>query len=57
MPIIRHHDEYYSWGGYLDNLKGDNIPLLSRIIKIFNFFDAIQQSEFISLKRPMKKPS
>ncbi|MFA6451122.1 MAG: HD domain-containing phosphohydrolase, partial [bacterium] len=40
-PIIRHHHERYDGYGYPDVLKGDDIPLLSRIIHIADAYDAM----------------
>jgi putative nucleotidyltransferase with HDIG domain len=38
--ILRHH-EYYNGGGYPDGLKGENIPLESRILSAADTFDAM----------------
>ena len=39
--ILLHHHEKYDGTGYPDHLKGEEIPLESRIIKIADFFDAL----------------
>lgn len=39
--IIRYHHENYDGTGYPDGLKGDEIPVLSRIITIADIFEAI----------------
>ena len=39
--IIRHHHEFYGGGGYPDGLKGEEIPLESRIIAVADAFDAM----------------
>ncbi len=39
--IIRHHHEHYGGGGYPDGLKGEEIPLESRIIAVADAFDAM----------------
>jgi len=39
LPIIRHHHERYDGRGYPDGLKGDEIPLLARILCIADSFD------------------
>ena len=39
--IIRHHHEYYNGSGYPDGLKGDDIPLSSRIIHIIDVYDSL----------------
>jgi response regulator RpfG family c-di-GMP phosphodiesterase len=40
-PIVRHHHERFDGRGYPDGLKGNEIPLESRIILIADTFDAI----------------
>lgn len=39
--IIRHHHERYDGKGYPDGLKGEDIPLGSRIIAVADAFDAM----------------
>ncbi|MCL2103428.1 MAG: HD-GYP domain-containing protein, partial [Syntrophorhabdaceae bacterium] len=39
--IIRHHHERYDGSGYPDGLKGEDIPLASRIIAVADSFDAM----------------
>lgn len=41
---VRHHHEDVNGCGYPDNLKGDEIPLYSKIISIADYFDAISTS-------------
>jgi HD-GYP domain-containing protein (c-di-GMP phosphodiesterase class II) len=38
---IRHHHEDFDGGGYPDNLGGEDIPVLSRIISIADNYDAM----------------
>jgi HD-GYP domain-containing protein (c-di-GMP phosphodiesterase class II) len=40
-PIIRHHHERYDGTGYPDGLKGQEIPLGSRIICIADAYDTM----------------
>jgi HD-GYP domain-containing protein (c-di-GMP phosphodiesterase class II) len=40
-PIVLHHHELYNGNGYPSGLKGEDIPLESRIIAIAEAFDAI----------------
>jgi len=40
-PVIRHHHERYDGFGYPDGLKGQEIPLLARIIHIADAYDAM----------------
>jgi HD-GYP domain-containing protein (c-di-GMP phosphodiesterase class II) len=41
LPGILHHHERYDGNGYPKRLKGDQIPLIARIIAIADTFDAI----------------
>ena len=47
--IIRHHHEKWNGKGYPDGLKGEEIPLLSRIITVADVFDAL------TTNRPYRK--
>lgn len=38
---VRHHHEYWDGSGYPDGLKGDEIPLGSRILALSSDYDAI----------------
>jgi putative two-component system response regulator len=40
-PIVRHHHERADGTGYPDGLKGDEIPLLARILSVVDVFDAL----------------
>jgi diguanylate cyclase (GGDEF)-like protein len=41
VPVILHHHENYDGSGYPYGLKGNEIPILSRIIRIADSFDAM----------------
>lgn len=41
VPLIRHHHEAFDGSGYPDGLKGEEIPLTSRIIAVADMYDAI----------------
>jgi len=41
LPMIRYHQERFDGSGYPDGLKGEEIPLLARIIGIVDSFDAL----------------
>ncbi len=47
--IVRHHHEHFDGTGYPDGLKGDAIPLFSRIIAVADAYDAITS------ERPYRK--
>lgn len=41
VPVIRHHHERWDGGGYPDGLKGEDIPLLARILAVADSFHAM----------------
>jgi putative two-component system response regulator len=41
LPIIRNHHEHFNGTGYPDNLEGENIPLLARILQVVDVYDAL----------------
>jgi putative two-component system response regulator len=41
IPIIRHHHERMDGSGYPDQLSGDEIPLLARILTVVDIYDAL----------------
>jgi HD-GYP domain-containing protein (c-di-GMP phosphodiesterase class II) len=41
VPGIRHHHEQYDGKGYPDVLKGEEIPLIARVISVCDTFDAM----------------
>src|SRR5205814_7269180 len=41
VPLIRHHHENWDGTGYPDGLKGDAIPIASRIIMFADTIDAM----------------
>jgi diguanylate cyclase (GGDEF)-like protein len=41
IPIIRHHHERVDGSGYPDGLRGENIPILARILAVADAFDAM----------------
>lgn len=41
LPAIRHHHERYNGTGYPDGLKGEEIPLMARILAIADIYDAL----------------
>jgi len=41
VPGMKHHHEKWEGGGYPDDLKGEEIPLLPRIVSVADTFDAM----------------
>ncbi len=50
--IVRHHHENYDGSGYPDGLKGDDIPIGSRIIMVTDAFDAMTTDRAYRRRRP-----
>ena len=41
LPGVKHHHEKWDGSGYPDGLKGEDIPLLARLLGVADFFDAL----------------
>jgi putative two-component system response regulator len=41
LPLIRHHHERWDGSGYPDGLRGEEIPLLARILQVADIYDAL----------------
>jgi HD-GYP domain-containing protein (c-di-GMP phosphodiesterase class II) len=41
LPVVRHHHERYDGKGYPDGLKGEDIPLIARIVSAADAFDSM----------------
>lgn len=50
LPIIRHHHERWDGEGFPDGLKGEQIPVMVRILSIVDTFDAMVS------ERPYRRP-
>jgi hypothetical protein len=51
--VVRHHHERYDGKGYPDGLKGEEIPLFSRIISVADGYDAMTSDRCYRKKLPM----
>ena len=50
VPVIRHHHERWDGSGYPDELKGEETPLLARILAVADGFEAMTSD------RPYRRP-
>ena len=51
--VVRHHHERWDGTGYPDGLKGEEIPLFSRIISVADGYDAMTSDRCYRKKLPM----
>ena len=50
VPTVKHHHEMWDGTGYPEGLKGENIPLTSRILAVADVFDSLRAA------RPFRPP-
>jgi response regulator RpfG family c-di-GMP phosphodiesterase len=50
---VRHHHERYDGKGYPDGLKGEDIPLIARVVTVADAFDAMTSDRPYRGKRPL----
>jgi putative two-component system response regulator len=55
LPIIRNHHERWDGSGYPDGMKGEEIPLLARILQIADIYDALTTSRPYKVAFPHKE--
>jgi diguanylate cyclase (GGDEF)-like protein/putative nucleotidyltransferase with HDIG domain len=41
LPVVRHHHERFDGKGYPDGLRGEDIPLIARIVSVADAFDSM----------------
>jgi diguanylate cyclase (GGDEF)-like protein/putative nucleotidyltransferase with HDIG domain len=51
IPIILYHHEKYDGSGYPENLKGEEIPYLARILTVADSFDAMTSNRPYSIAK------
>jgi putative two-component system response regulator len=55
LSTIRYHHERWDGTGFPEGLKGDQIPLMARVLSIVDSFDAMLSSRPYRAKRSMKE--
>ena len=55
LRIIRHHHERWNGTGYPDGLKGEEIPIGSRIISIIEAFEVMSSGNGYKIPRPSRE--
>ncbi len=53
--VVIHHHEHFDGKGYPDGLKGEEIPLLSRIIAVANNFDEMVKVKRMKVNRAVEE--
>jgi HD-GYP domain-containing protein (c-di-GMP phosphodiesterase class II) len=56
IPIVRNHHERWDGTGYPDELKGEAIPILARIVAIVDAFDAMTTVRVYHPEKKCKTP-
>jgi HD-GYP domain-containing protein (c-di-GMP phosphodiesterase class II) len=41
LPVVKHHHERFDGKGYPDGLRGEDIPLIARIVSVADAFDSM----------------
>jgi putative nucleotidyltransferase with HDIG domain len=41
VPVVRHHHERFDGRGYPDGLRGEDIPLVARVVSVADAFDSM----------------
>ncbi len=57
IPIVRSHHERWDGTGYPDRLRGEDIPLLARIVAVADAFDAMTSNRPYHENKKGKPPS
>ena len=39
LPAIKYHHEYFDGSGFPENLKGEQLPMIARVVGLANYFD------------------
>jgi HD-GYP domain-containing protein (c-di-GMP phosphodiesterase class II) len=41
LPVVRHHHERFDGNGYPDGLRGEDIPIVARVVSVADAFDSM----------------
>lgn len=55
IPVLKHHHEFYDGNGYPDGLKGEDIPLMARVLAVADSVDAMGADRPYRKGRPMEE--
>jgi len=55
IPLIISHHEKYDGTGYPNNLKGDEIPYLARVLTVIDSFDAMTSNRPYNKRKTYKE--
>ena len=55
VPLVRYHHERIDGKGYPEGLKGDQIPLLARILTVADAFDAMMPDRLYRSKLSLEE--
>jgi HD-GYP domain-containing protein (c-di-GMP phosphodiesterase class II) len=55
VPSVLHHHEWVDGSGYPAGIKGDRIPLQSRILSVADAFDAMTSERSYRPRRPFER--
>jgi response regulator RpfG family c-di-GMP phosphodiesterase len=55
VPVVRYHHERWDGSGYPEGLKGDDIPLVARIVSVADGFDAMTTNRPYSTARSLEQ--
>lgn len=50
VPLVKYHHEWYDGSGYPEGLKGEEIPLLARVLAVSDAFDAMTSNRHYRTK-------
>lgn len=55
LPMVRSHHEEFNGTGYPDGLKEEKIPLMARILRVADVFDAVTSNRSYRMSMPVEQ--